>query len=146
MFRSNSQIIWILFLALILSGSSVWAQTGGPVTVVEGYLHSVNPSHNAYEHYGDPTARGMLALKNESSDSLKGIQVEAQFFHPEGRLLFTDVQTLDLKAKKNADVFFVWPNPSRAQIDHVKVLISGKSGGKDFRFEHVLRYPNPQSP
>ena len=128
----------LLSISLILCFCSlVWAQESGPLTLT-GRLYQTNPASRPGGHI-DYTARGMLTLNNKSAKKVKDLRVEAKYYSPEGKLLFTDTQSANVESRATADVYFAWSNPTYSKIDHVDVIVSGDVD-KPFTTTITLRY------
>lgn len=86
----------------------------------------------------------MLSVKNSNSKDLKGVSVSADFYHPDGQLLFTDRQKVDLKARTETDVYFTWSNPAASLVDRAEITISGHESAGTSNLKHTVKYPNPR--
>jgi hypothetical protein len=138
MLKSTFYRAMILFFVAL---STCWAQSKEPISVSGELFPTSTVTYRQSNVPVDNTARGLLVLKNQQAVPLKNISIEAQFFHVDGQLLFTDLQKADLKPGATADVFFMWSNPSRALIDRVEAVVSGEVNGKAFSVKQVLKIP-----
>lgn len=132
---SDLRSLWVL-LVFLCCGAVLAQDAGGPLTVT-GRLYQPNPPSPGHADY---TARGMLVLDNKSGSALKDVKVEANYIAPDGKVLFTDTQTVKAaKAKAQTEVYFFWVNPTNTKIDHVDAVISGKAD-QPFQTKVTLRY------